>query len=450
MSRITRSTFAFIAIATLCVSPLLAQEKTTAPAHFAPWLHNSIQPAPAFTPVKLPSTTPQPGDGETETICRAAVAWFGDAVKRVDAMVPAAESAAERIIAGGELYVDGTPGFDQEMFGRAGGYGFLKVWAGERIEANDVLLIGLMRPRDPNTAHALPTLAWGGRGTRGLVVHFASHRWPGVARAIPAIRMERWDGRLKLIDTAAPAGVSWADISLQQMASAATAWAFQGEMFAAGTRKDKTIATLASNSEPDGIRWDRRVEGMKLHPDFKVPPIAAGKIGTEYLLTCQKQVAAFLTSGEAKQVRLAAERLARAMHRDNEVFVIISGHIHKLGAIVPRRLSHRLTLYGRPWHWKSSLLKKGDVLLDLGYLDYPTRRVQDALDAGGEAVTLAVAEGPTDARRTHIRGHWQAWDSVINVTGYPVRILPTSGVVQTVQWYALMAETEKALERMAK
>jgi len=35
---------------------------------------------------------------------------------------------------------------------------------------------------------------------------------------------------------------------------------------------------------------------------------------------------------------------------------------------------------------------------------------------------------------------------VINVTGYPVRILPTSGVVQTVQWYALMAETEKAFE----
>ena len=111
---------------------------------------------------------------------------------------------------------------------------------------------------------------------------------------------------------------------------------------------------------------------------------------------------------------------------------------------------NHMTVYGRTWQWRKGILKKGDVLLDLGYLGYPTRRVDDALAAGAEAVTMAVDDGPTDDRRTHIKDYWSAWDSCVNVTGYPVRILPSSGVVQTVQWYALMAETEKALARAQK
>ncbi|HUV37968.1 MAG TPA: hypothetical protein VMY39_00065 [Planctomycetota bacterium] len=430
-----------------CTVGVLGASWMSAQEDFRPWVRNSIQPAPEFKPAPLPTTTPQPGDGETETICRAAIAWFTEAAKRVDGMVPAAEDAAGRLVAGGELYIDGTSGFAQEMFGRAGGFAFTKVWQGERIEANDVLLVGLMRPREADGPHALPTLAWGGRNFRGLVVHFAGHRWPGVARTLPNIRMDRWKDRLKLIDTGAPDGATWADVCVNQMSAVATTWVFQGEMFAAGTRQGKTLATLASYVEPEGERWDRAVQGKKLHPVFHVPAVPAGKIGTEYLLTAQKQVAEFLTSGEAKQVRLAAERLARAMKRGNRVFVIVSGHVHCGGAIVPRDVADRLIVYGRPWHLKSGLLKKGDVLLDLGYLEYPKKRVVEALAAGGEVVTIAVADGPTDESRTHIRGHWTEWDSVINVTGYPVRILPSSGVVQTVQWYALMAETEKVFNR---
>jgi len=397
-----RSLFAWTALCSILAagaSCLEAQED------FRPWVRNSVQPAPEFQPAPLPPTAPQPGDGETEAICRAAIAWFGDAAKRVDAMAPAAEAAAGRLIAGGSLYVDGTPGFAQEMFDRAGGFGFTKVWQGERIETDDVLLLGMTRPHHADGPHALPTLAWGGRNVRGLVVHFSGHRWPAVARAIPAMRMDRWGDRLRLIDTGAADGAAWADVCVNQMSAAAAAWAFQGEVFAAAARQGKTLATLASNEEPDGLRWDRAFRGMNLHPVFKAAPVAAGKIGAEYLLTCQKQVAEFLASGEAKQVRLAAERLARAMRRDSHVVVIVSGHIHMGAAVVPQRFSHRLTLYGRPWHWKGSLLKEGDVLLDLGYLDYPEKRVSEALAAGGEVVTLAVAEGPTDGRRTHIRDH---------------------------------------------
>jgi len=83
------------------------------------------------------------------------------------------------------------------------------------------------------------------------------------------------------------------------------------------------------------------------------------------------------------------------------------------------------------------------MLLWLGYLDYPAAEVEKVLAAGGKAVTLTASDGPTDDSRININGHWDKWDSAVNVAGLPVRILPTSGVVQTPQWYALMAEALK-------
>ncbi len=414
------------------------------------WVKNSIQPAPTVKPVKLPPTKPQPGDGQTEKIYREAIAWFSGAVKRTDALIAPAESAAKRIIAGGELYADGTSGFAMEMFSRAGGYGFLKKWSGEPIKANDVLFFGMMRSREPDYEHSLTVLTWKSRRIPGQVMHFSSRRWPYVKRTIPTMKLDRWGGRLALIDTDGPDGSSWSDISLNQMATIATAWALQGEMFAAASRNGKTLATLASDAEPNGKLWDRSVRGKKLNPRFKLPAIPAGKISREYYLACQKQLVAFLNSDQTGQVRLAAERLAAAVARGKRVFVVISGHLHVTGALVPRSFRESVIVYGRPWQWRDEVLEKGDVLLDFGYLTYPTRRADKALKRGAEVVTISVADGPTDKNRTHIKSLWSNWDSVINVTGYPVRILPSSGVVQTVQWYALMDETEKAMKRLAK
>lgn len=422
---------------------------TVAPASdrpgWAPWTQNSIQPPPEVKTMQLTPTAPQPGDGLTERISRDAIAWFDTALAHVDELVPAAEAAADRIIAGGHLYCTGSPGFVQEMYGRAGGFGFLREWRGETLGSNDVLLVGHLTPTEEVGYNVdFPTLASGGGwNIPGVVVHVSSHQWVKVSRTLPLVQTEKWGGRLFLLDSRAPEGATWSDVSLGQMASVATAWAFQGEMFAAAARKGKTLATLASDLEPNGRRWDRSVEGLNLHPAFKLPSIPPGKIARDYLRICQQQAAEFLSAKEGVRVRTAAKRLSNALGNDRAVFIVVSGHLHVLGGIIPREFP-RMVMYGRTWEWRDAVLKPGDILLSMGYLDYPERMVNRALDAGADVVTVSVADGPTDARRAHVGSHWAQWDSVVNVPDYPVRILPTSGVVQTPQWYALMAEALKA------
>jgi hypothetical protein len=102
-----------------------------------------------------------------------------------------------------------------------------------------------------------------------------------------------------------------------------------------------------------------------------------------------------------------------------------------------------MTIYGRDWQWRPEILEPGDMLFWLGYLDYPRKQIGEALGRGGKVVSLTVEDGPTTDEEITIRSHWSAWDSAVNVPELPVRILPTSAVVQTVQWYALMAETER-------
>lgn len=438
----TASVALLLCLASSLAAPCLAQE---AHPDWAPWTRNSTQPPPVVESVALPPTAAQPGDGPTETICRAAIAWFGEALSHVDELTPAAEAAADGIIAGGKIYAAGSPGFVQELYGRAGGFGFLVAWRGERLRPEDVLLIGHLTPREETERMIdLPTLACGGGwNMRGTVIYISSSNYPVVARTVPLIVKQKWGGRLHIIDTRAPLGGSWSDVSLDQMSAAAMAHALSGEIFAAASRKGKTLATLGSDVEPAGPRWDKSVEGMNVNPKFTIPPIPAGQVAKDYLMTCRNQVAQFLESGQAKQTRLAGERIAATLASGKNVFVVCAGHIHVLGSAVPREFA-RLTMYGRPWEWRDAVLQAGDMLIYIGYLDYPRKDVEKALASGANAVTLSASEGVDDDRRVHVRSPWRPWDTCVNIRDYPVRILPSSGVVETVEWHSIIAEAVKA------
>jgi uncharacterized phosphosugar-binding protein len=414
---------------------------------WAPWTANSTQPPPEIGPVKLP---PQPANGEAEILIYNALAWFDQAIEDADKLVPAAEAAADQILAGGRMYGGGSPGFVQECFSRAGGYPFFEPLHGKAqdLGQNDVLLIGQLSAKDESPIdHDLLALTHVGAKSPALVVHISSHKYVRAQRAAALKLSDR--ERVILLDTQAPEGSTWSDISLAQMSTTAMAWAFQGEMFSAATRKGKTFATSASDAEPHGREWDDANKGRTLNQRFTVPPIPPGKIARDYYRICQHQLIAFLEDGQADRLRLAAERMARTMKSGRIIFVVVSGHLHRDAAIVPREFV-RMAIYGRTWQWQPEILESGDMLFWLGNLDYPKKEISDALSRGGEVVSLTVADGPTSDREITIRSHWSAWDSVIDVPDLPLRILPTSGVVQTVQWYALMAEIEKLYSGVRK
>lgn len=397
----------------------------------------------AFPAATRPATSTRPAAGLTEAICQAAVDWFDRAGPMAKTLVPAAEAAAERLIAGGKLYAAGNEGFADELYYRAGGFPFTLPWKGEKLGRNDVLLIGRFRPHDASPRYARPAFLAAGHRQRfgeGMVVHFAPHQWPQIRRAVTAVSGYSWGARLHLVDTGAPRGGSMSDLCLGQLSATALAWAFHGEVIAAATRKGKTLATYASDWEPGGRAWDASVKGKNIHPKYEVPPIPAGQIGRQYLSICRRQIAAFGAT-QGGQVRLAARRMATGMKRGGMVWILSDGHIHASGSAVPRELT-RVFNFGRSYDWRvfSRRMPKGDMLLYMGYLRYPGGAVGGALRRGCQAVVVCVDAGKTTDRVTCIRSCWKNYDTVVELPNYPIRVLPSSGVVQTPQWYSLMAE----------
>src|SRR5262249_22023935 len=93
-------------------------------------------------------------DGITERVHAAALDWLDDYLKknRNDELVPIAEAIADRLIAGGTIWVAGDPAFADELNFRAGGLAGIKVFAqGQKFEKSDVLIVGQLACNDRAT-----------------------------------------------------------------------------------------------------------------------------------------------------------------------------------------------------------------------------------------------------------------------------------------------------------
>jgi hypothetical protein len=251
-----------------------------------------------------------------------------------------------------------------------------------------------------------------------------------------------WGGRLHRFDTGGPPGSSLEARALCQMATVALAWAFQGEVIAAATRKGKTLATYASDDEPAAKEgWDRTVAGKVFHPKYKVEPVPAGKLALQYLTACRKQISQFLTTQPA-QVRKAARRMARCAGTGGMIWTSTSSHVLRNDCVAPAHLP--ILWVGRDYTYRQSALRPvaEDMLLWMGYLHFPTKPVKAAADRKVGCVVVSVEGPPADAGSgvIHIASCWKAYDSAVDLPGYPIRILPTSGILHTLQWYSLMAE----------
>ena len=414
-------------------------------------LAHGVWAGEAAAPV-APPTQVHAQDGATEAVYRASLKWFDDylAQNKVDELVPAAEGIADRLIAGGNLYAGGDLAFSDDYEDRAGGMPATKIWNANRMAPNDVFLLGLLAQNDKSARNFFP--AWigqnNGRFTSALTVYLGSKKWPQVSRLQTVPNPERWKSGLYFMDTNAPEGADWPSLAVGQMATLAVSWALEVEIVAAASRKGKTLATYTSMFEPNSKEFNDKITGKTWVDDLKIEPIPAGKLGREYLIECRRQVAEFLSNGQAQQVRRAAERLAATQRKGGVIWTVTMGHLLARGAQIPMELTH-LFFFGRAWQWTAPQgVQSGDTLLYIGYMEYPKNEVEACLKVGADAVVVSLdapPEGPQDARVTAIRSCWERWDGVVTVPGYPYKAAPSSSVVQTPQWFSLMAEAQVLL-----
>ncbi|MBA3709004.1 MAG: hypothetical protein H0W83_09325 [Planctomycetes bacterium] len=393
-------------------------------------------------------------DGATERIHACALAWMDQYLASDDlaGLGPIAEGIAKRLVAGGTLYVGGDPSFSDEFDGRAGGFAGTKpLIIGKALGAQDALIIGLLNQNDKGSHFLRP----GNLGennntlTKALTVHVGSHRWPQVARLAEAVDPARWPAGFHMLDTRVPEGAGWENVSLSQMASVVIGHALEAEIIAALSRQGKTPAIFASCLAPGGNEYNDSIMNRFVIPGPPVEAIPAGALSRAYVTTCRRQIAAFVTSGQARPLRQAARRLADCQRRAGVIWTIFVGHVHMRGAIIPDELS-RLFIYGREWQWSPRGIHPEDTLLYVGYLDYPKAAVEGSLKICTDAAVLVVGDCPLDERVTTIRSCWERWDSAVTVPGYPYQAVASSGVVQTPQWYSLMAEAQALLKDVAK
>ena len=402
--------------------------------------------------IALPGVAAEnPAEQQTEAIYRAALAWFDQRSKddTVAKLIPMAEAIADRVIAGGSVYAAGDPAFCDELNFRAGGWSGVKVWEpGQRMGEKDMLLIGILNPLDKGARqfHAGWIGAGYGQYTAALTVYIASRNWPQTTKLDEIVDKARWRGGFNVLDTGAPEGSSWSDVALGQLATVAMEKVLEGEIFAALTRKNHTPAVLASIFAPGADAFDEKIKGKLFIDEPKVEPIAAGKVGTQYLSECRRQTAAFLEQKQPEQVRNAARRLADCQQRKGVIWTVVLGHIHARGAIIAPELT-RLFIYGPAWEWENAPkgLAPADTLFFLGYLSFPQAEVDAALKFCKDAVVISVDDGPANDRITTIKSCWEKWDAVADIPGYPYKALPSSAIAHTLQWYSLMAEAQALL-----
>jgi hypothetical protein len=374
------------------------------------------------------------------------------AIDGIQADMPSITRYAERA---SELYVkEGLPiaiagdtAFVSEAYGRSGGLMKLKElpvdhsnWAGVVLYALD----------SESLEHDLSVIA-SLRESGSYVIAFASAS--EIDKAADA--GQQFDG---VIDNhAGPDGGTIQDatgnwiIPVDGPADITAMWTWTAEFAAACTRLGKMPTFYLGYVNPGGREWESKIGGAKFHEETP-QSVPAGELGTQYLTELRKNLQQ-LVANELPDIRKAAELANQTRQAGGTCYVMGIGH-----AIQPLYGSRPRPGYFQPLEIDPKLsheLKPNDFLLNVGYAVLPAdpafaSLLESLKSSGANAVWSITTYLPDEVKRLPagdivIDQYWAAGDADVSLPGYPIKIIPTSGVMaETVFW---MVNAEMAGEK---
>lgn len=351
-----------------------------------------------------------------------------------------AEIAADRTLDGGTLYIRDQEGaFASEGLGRAGGLMLLRGGPENPDAANTLLLGSTGSFRDYDVQQVEDAQKAG-----DIVIAFCSHQQHPAKgyepfEDVPLLYdiadysidnfLPDYDTILEINDTkVCPAAL---------VVNALTLWTFTAEFIAACLRQGKMPTMWQSVFCPGSRERNAEVGKETFHSDVQFDPIGRGELGKQYLnemTTAIKQI----KGTQMDALREACGVAVEAITNGKKAYAQLQGHM-------PPRVPGG---YGDPGvfiteGFSDDDIQPGDFVALIEYKYLPRERVDKIGEKGGRSLWIAV---PMDDDLEYpgldmfVDPFWRFGDAVVTVPGYDVKMLPPSGVIQSMMYWMLSGE----------
>lgn len=332
-----------------------------------------------------------------------------------------AELVADRVISGGRLYATGSqPDFTPELVTRAGGLMGIKPLGSNPVRRGDVILVGTRgQITDPELRQAEQ---W---QTVGAFVVFFDQRAPAPCSTSHC-----------LISNGGTSGLSTGSkiCPTDTVLNVANAWTWTAEFVAACTRRGRMPTLYYSYLLPGGRERGQRYEGRFFHDDLKISPIAAGRLGRQYLDFLDRMLAQLQQDGSQK-IQQAASWLKETDPKT--AMLMATGHLFPHHYADPRAPQP----FGTTTRNDTPPGAGQQFVLALGY-QQPPRAIVDGAKAGKYRLLYTSVQadpGPSGDNILYVNPHWPLEDGGVRVPGYDIPILPASGVGHAALYWSLLA-----------
>ena len=369
---------------------------------------------------------------------------------RLPAISEVADQVAGRLVADRRLLLASVrPDFTSEGFVRSGGLMLAEEWTPETVlSPNDVVILGWSGGPPDQELELLRDL----RASGALIVGIGPASWAGADSQLGADLFLESEISLPEVVTAPFGGEGYPLISLQNLV---VLWTFTGEIVAALTRIGRMPAMYQSVLVAGARDRNARFADSRFHPTHQVPAIPSGQVGGDYLDAIGAILHALIEE-ETEAIDRVGSVCAEVLNNGGVIHAGMISHfpVYQHGApgdpLYMRRLA-RLDGESPSVAELERELQRGDLFFFLGYYRRPTQAYQIARRAGARIVEVITGDESDGSPQPDyvIRPKWPFGDAVTRVPGYDVEILPSSGIVQTAIYWAVVAASWQALAERA-
>ncbi len=364
------------------------------------------------------------------------------AQKDLPTITKAGEAVAERLLAGGDLFIASVRyDFVSEGMGRSGGLILLKEYSpAVKLSSKDAVIFSWSNVT-PDQELALARKL---HATGAFVV--------GIGPKPPdEIAKELLRNVAAFLESSAPVppdvlrrfkGQTYPIVSQQNLA---LLWTFTGELVSALTRQGHMPAMYQSVLVPGARERNLPFRHKKFHKEHTVPAIPAGQLGQAYLNILGELYSA-LSKEEVGSIEKAAQACMKVRRDGHQVYAWLISHYPHWQPGSPGdpkfiRQFERISGEVPPVQELSAKLKPGDLFFFLGYYRRPVEVYEAARSAGAQILEVISGMGKPATELPEpdyiIQPKWPFGDALVPVPNYDVKILPSSGVVQASIWWAL-------------